>query len=149
MGFRTGGVPRPDERVPRVLKGGVRQLSGRAIRVGAIRRGHLGPDVDEALRSGGLVSGWNANGRFFRIGTGLLVCTHRLPGLALGTGTWTFPAAFSEAPRIQVTPVSTVPRMATLGSVTATSAALWGWTDAGAAADVPVDLVAVGVPSMT
>lgn len=143
---RVGKVPKPEYgKTPLVLTGPAQQVSSRQLRPRAVNMNHLAPDVKDALNAGGLDSGSTSNGRFWIIGGTLLVCTHRLSSLASGTETWTFPEAFSISPRVTATPFTNLSRFATVETITATSVVVRAWTEAGAASNVSVDVIAIGV----
>jgi hypothetical protein len=88
--------------------------------------------------------GSNAKGEWTRHPDGTLVCTHTVT-TSSGQVTWTYPVAFSAAPKISATPVSSGDqRSATRGSIGSASVVVYGWTTIGAAWDGQIDVMAVG-----
>ncbi|MFN3825397.1 MAG: DUF2793 domain-containing protein [Pseudorhodobacter sp.] len=87
--------------------------------------------------TGGLIeAGSNANGDYVRFADGTQICTRAVSvSLAIGTGfqggfrsaaqTWTFPAAFSAAPGLQVTPRNLTALGGTGANTPGTSSAQW------------------------
>lgn len=70
-------------------------------------------------------SGTNANGRYVRFADGTQMCTHLLTASSSAAVTWTFPAAFAEAPCLSGAAVATVSSTLCLDTApTATTAAL-------------------------
>lgn len=89
-------------------------------------------------------SGSNANGSYVRFADGTQICSHRLTGSASGA-TWTFPAAFAEAPRVAGIPmVGGLARTSTVGGINTTRAIYFVWNVSGSASSDPSDVMALG-----
>jgi len=63
----------------------------------------------------------------------------------VGSGTWTFPAAFASNPRILATAQDTVPRLATITSVSTTAAGILRTDLSGTTQSGTVHLWAIGL----
>ena len=85
----------------------------------------------------------NANGDYIRWADGTQVCT-RIISLASGLAVWTFPAAFSTAPRCVATPSHAGPRYATTGATTTTTVEVRAYDQTGAAASPGTHVFAIG-----
>jgi hypothetical protein len=116
-----------------------RQIYNQASAVGTVSQ-------SSSIPTGALIErGNNANGTFFRFAGGLQVCFGS-GNTVSGQVTWTYPATFSSAPEVFVSPVSALDqRSATTGSIGSGSVVIYGWTTVGAAWDGQIRRVAVGV----
>lgn len=86
----------------------------------------------------------NVNGSWTRFPDGTQICRNTVT-TSSGTVTWTFPQAFSAAPTVTATPISSgASRNATLGTINSTTAAIYGWVVAGTAWDGDVSVTAIG-----
>lgn len=86
----------------------------------------------------------NVNGSWTRFADGTQICRHTVTTSG-GTVTWTFPQAFTAAPTVTATPISSgASRNATLGTISSTTAAVYGWVVAGTAWDGDVAVTAIG-----
>jgi hypothetical protein len=74
--------------------------------------------------------GSNANGEFVKFADGTMICTQTFPQEI--SSTWTFPVAYSTAPRIQATnTVGNLPRFCSVSGPSTTSVIIYRWTDGG------------------
>jgi hypothetical protein len=85
----------------------------------------------------------NANGDYTRWADGTQICT-RVIALASGLAVWTFPAAFSIAPRCMATASHSGPRYATMAAPTTTTVEVRAYDQTGAAANPGTHVFAIG-----
>lgn len=140
---------RGDDKRPQVLTGPATQVSGQDIRPRAVRAQHIAPGVVTAIHLADdiITTDTGSSGDVYRIGA-LLICTHRLTGLASGEETWVFPRAFGSAPRVTATPVfGTSARSVSISDVSDSQVTVYAWTDSGGTSDVDVDVIAIGEDS--
>ncbi|HEV7278383.1 MAG TPA: hypothetical protein VGN80_19050 [Devosiaceae bacterium] len=90
--------------------------------------------------------GSNSNGTYLRLPDGTQLCFAVVPG-ASGTVVWTYPAAFSGAPNLQLTcnsSPSDQPRIVGPTSTGSTSASIVAITYAGSASSISINAAAIG-----
>jgi hypothetical protein len=108
-------------------------------------QGNIVGTVSEAsgVPTGAIIeSGSNANGEFVKYADGTLICT---VSAINGGSTWTFPVAFSSAPKMTNASVAgNNARFTTLGAPSTTSVATFGWLVSGSASTAASDLCAIG-----
>lgn len=76
-----------------------------------------------------LESGSGANGRYERRADGVQECWHSMTASAAGAATWTFPAAFAEAPIVEITPIASVASSPTMDAAPSTTAVTFSTRD--------------------
>lgn len=90
--------------------------------------------------------GSNANGEYVRFADGTQICTKVLLTSASGAVSWTFPAGFSSQPDTMsmCAAAASACRVGTYDTLSATSANINGWTDAGGRAAASFSIIAIG-----
>jgi hypothetical protein len=79
---------------------------------------------------------------YVRYDNGIQICWATV---SVGSGTWTYPAAFASAPRVQATAQDTAPRLATITSVSTTAAGILRTDLSGNTQSGTVHLWAIGL----
>jgi hypothetical protein len=79
---------------------------------------------------------------YIRYDNGVQVCWATI---TVGSGSWTFPAAFASTPQVQATAQDSAPRLATITSVSTTAAGVLRTDLSGAAQSGTVHLWAIGL----
>jgi hypothetical protein len=89
-----------------------------------------------------VVASRNASSGYIRYDNGIQVCW---AVITVGSGTWTFAAAFASTPQVQATAQDTAPRLVTITSVSTTSAGILRTDLSGNVQSGTVRLYAVGL----
>jgi hypothetical protein len=84
----------------------------------------------------------NASSGYIRYDNGIQVCWATI---TVGSGTWTYPAAFASTPRVLATAQDTAPRLVTITSVSTTAAGVFRTDLSGAMQSGTVHLWAIGL----
>jgi len=84
----------------------------------------------------------NATSGYIRYDNGIQVCWATI---TVGSGTWTFPAAFASVPHVLATALDSAPRLVTITSVSATAAGVLRTNLSGATQSGTVHLWAIGL----
>lgn len=107
--------------------------------------------VGTVSQSGGVPTGAiiergsNANGVYTMFADGTMIATHTVTSSASAGVTWTYPVAFSTAPKIFVTAfAASAARIPTFSDHTTTTALIHCWTDTGARSANSVNVRAEG-----
>lgn len=82
------------------------------------------------LPTGALIErGSNSNGEYARFADGTLICTHGMAASSGGAATWTFPSAFTAAPKVTGAAIATVLSAVCLDAAPSTTAATFSARD--------------------
>jgi hypothetical protein len=84
----------------------------------------------------------NTSSGYIRYDNGIQVCW---AAVTVGSGSWTFPAAFASTPQVQATAQDTAPRLATITSVSATAVGILRTDLSGTTQSGTVHLWAIGL----
>jgi hypothetical protein len=84
----------------------------------------------------------NTSSGYIRYDNGIQVCWATI---TVGSGTWTYPAAFASTPQVQATAQDTAPRLATITSVSTTAAGVLRTDLSGTTQSGTVQLWAIGL----